>query len=189
MEILKNQKEPLDKTNKIANQVAKEQQSAPATKADLYPEDIKKRRKCTISEAMIKTLVRQLGAELSNYHLYRTFSAYYQRIGLPKLGIYYLERANEENVHHNWIFNYLTECDADFQYPKVEAINVDITDNVLPFRLTVDREIETTQGINQIVNQAVEEGDWSTFQMLNGDDPDFGRLVREQVNYFCLKVQ
>lgn len=36
----------------------------------------------------------------------------------------------------------------------------------MPFAATVDREIETTMGINKIVDQAQKEGDWATFQWL-----------------------
>ena len=71
--------------------------------------------------------------------------------------------------------------DALFQYPPVPAIKVNIVNRVMPFAATVDREIETTMGINKIVDQAQKEGDWATFQWLNGEDEDEGRLVKEQV--------
>ena len=64
--------------------------------------------------------------ELENHNLYKTFAAYFHRNDLPKLGVYYDERAAEENVHHRWIYNYLIECDAEFSYPQVPAINVDV---------------------------------------------------------------
>ena len=35
--------------------------------------------------------------------------------------------------------------------------------------------------INKIVDQAQKEGDWATFQWLNGDNEDTGMLVKEQV--------
>jgi ferritin len=139
------------------------------------------RRKCTLSSVMVEMLVKQMSAELANHSLYRTFANYFDVEGLPKLATYWLGRAAEEYLHHEWIYKYLTTNDALFQYPPVPAIKVNIIDRVMPFAATVDREIETTMGINRIVDQAQKEGDWATFQWLNGEDEDEGRLVKEQV--------
>ena len=139
------------------------------------------RRKCPLSSVMIEMLVKQMSAELANHALYMTFANYFEVEGLPKLGIYWRGRAKEEYLHHSWIFEYLTENDALFQYPPVPPIKVDIVDRIMPFAATVDREIETTMSINKIVDQAQKEGDWATFQWLNGDNEDTGMLVKEQV--------
>lgn len=139
------------------------------------------RHKCPLSSVMIEMLVKQMSAELANHALYMTFANYFEVEGLPKLGIYWRGRAKEEYLHHLWIFEYLTENDALFQYPPVPPIKVDIVDRIMPFAATVDREIETTMSINKIVDQAQKEGDWATFQWLNGDDEDTGMLVKEQV--------
>ena len=49
-----------------------------------------------------------------------------------------------------------------------------------PFKMTVDLEIETTQMIYEIVDQAAAECDWATFNWLLGHDETTGRLVEEQ---------
>ena len=141
----------------------------------------KSRRTCTLSEEMIKMLVKQMSAELANHDLYRTFANYFAVEGLPKLEEYYLARAKEEYLHHDWIYKYLSENDAVFQYPPVPPINVDITNRIMPFDATVDREIETTMSINLIVDEAMKEKDWATFQWLHGTDNVSGMLVKEQV--------
>jgi ferritin len=84
-------------------------------------------------------------------------------------------------MHHEWIRNYLMQCNVEFEYPEVPAVNVDIDDNLIPFKNTVDREIETTGGINNIVNQAKVENDYATLKFLNGDGDEFGMLVKEQI--------
>ena len=132
----------------------------------------KRRRTCTLSSVMIEMLVKQMSAELANHSLYRTFANFFDVEGLPKLAIYWLGRAAEEYLHHEWIYKYLTTNDALFQYPSVPAIKVNITDRIMPFAATVDREIETTMSINKIVDQAQKEGDWATFQWLNGEDEE-----------------
>lgn len=186
MELLVNESAAQEKAKQGAEQVKQTIENSPENKAVIFPEEKKARRKCTLSNEMIKMLVYQMAHELENHNLYKTFAAYFYRNDLSKLGIYFDERAAEENVHHQWIYNYLTECDAEFTYPQVPAINVDITDHIAPFRLTVDKEIETTLGINQIVNLAGEEGDWATFTFLTGEDEKTGKLVKEQRNYISL---
>lgn len=145
------------------------------------------RRKCPLSQTIVEMLVKQLGAEMANHNLYKSFANYFATEGLTRLEVYFNGRADEEMLHHSWIYKYLTENDAVFQYPPIPAINVDIRDRNFPFDATVDREIETTLGINKIVDQALKEGDWATFQWLNGDSKEDGMLVREQV-VFCLKI-
>ena len=72
----------------------------------------KSRRICTLSQSMIEMLVKQLSAELANHSLYRTFANYFAVEGLPKLEEYFKERAKEEYLHHDWIYNYLSENDS-----------------------------------------------------------------------------
>lgn len=139
------------------------------------------RRRCPLSDKIVEMLVKQLGAEVANHNLYKTFANYFATEGLNKLETYWNGRASEELVHHNWIFDYLTENDALFQYPPIPAISIDIRSRITPFEATVDREIETTLGINKIVDQAMKEGDWATFQWLNGSNPEDGMLVKEQI--------
>ena len=141
----------------------------------------KSRRVCTLSKVMTNMLVTQLAAELSNKHLYMTFANYFGTNGLPKLEEYFIRRAEEEELHHRWIYWYLGYNDAEFQYPAVGPINVDITNHIYPFTATVDKEIETTMRINEIVAQAVKEGDWATFNWLHGTNKNEGMLVKEQV--------
>lgn len=141
----------------------------------------KSRRICPLSKAIIELLVKQLGAEITNAHLYRTFANYFACLGLPKLEEYYLMRAKEEDNHHSWIMWYLNYNDAQFQYPEIKAINVEITDPVVTFADTIDREIETTMSISKIVKQAFEENDWATYGWLMGDSDETGKLVKEQI--------
>lgn len=144
-----------------------------------------KRRKCTLSEEIQKMLLRQLKHEMYNHNLYMSFSNFYGVQGLAVLEEYYKLRAKEEYLHAEWIRTYMNENDSAYVYPDIPAISEVFEDNVTPFKLTVDKEIETTQLIYEIVDQALEEGDWATFNWLNGDSDEIGRLVQEQVN-FCL---
>lgn len=120
------------------------------------------RKQRLISENLTKLLVKQLAHELKNYNLYKQFASYYKIEGIEKLGEYYDKRAKEELEHHNWVFDYLTEGDAKFQYPVVEANNVTVKNHLEPFQLTVEREIETTNLIYDLYDAAKTERDYMT---------------------------
>lgn len=145
------------------------------------------RRKCTLSKEIQQLLLRQLKHELQNHNIYMNFANYFGVRGLVVLEEYFKQRADEEYLHHSWVRKYLNENDAEYIYPAIDQFNGKIEDMVDPFKITVDLEIETTQMINEIVDQAAEEGDWATFNWLNGHDKETGMLVNEQVD-FCLSA-
>lgn len=157
------------------------EQKGPETMADTDKTINSRRRQCTISENIQNLLCTQLRAELSNYNLYNTFALFFEREGLWKMAEYWRARSEEENMHHTWIRNYLASCDARIEYPEVPVTKIDIRNRVAPFADTVDREIETTSGINRIMNEAMKESDWATVAFLMGDSDEEGKLIREQV--------
>lgn len=132
------------------------------------------RRKTTLSDEVAGMLITQIGNEIHNHNAYRTFQNYYTLKGYDKIAEYYRMRALEELEHHIWILTYLNNCDVPFSYPKVKPIEYEINDDVDPFRITVDLEIETTVGISSIVKAAWNEGDYQTFQWL------MESLIKEQ---------
>lgn len=139
------------------------------------------RRATSISNEMRDLLVRQLQHELMNFTLYNSFSVYYSCKGFDKFGKYYKARADEELRHQQWIMGYLSDCDAVFEYPAIPVNGpVKIEDDVQPFEMTVDREIETTGLILEMANRAFAEGDWLTLSFLLGSY-NGARLVPEQI--------
>lgn len=138
------------------------------------------RRKTSLSNALRDLFVRQLQHEMKNFTFYNTFAVYYSCKGLEKLGQYYEARANEELEHQKWVMEYLKECDADFEYPGIPVNESQPLDEISPFRLTVDREIETSEMIKEIANQAQKEGDWMTLAFLMGNLNN-ARLIPEQI--------
>lgn len=87
---------------------------------------------------------------------------YYGVQGLDDLAAYFEKRAEEEMNHHQWIFEYLTDADFEFDYPVIEKNNLTFKNVVEPFQRTVEREIETTQMLYAIYKAAKEEGDYMT---------------------------
>lgn len=127
-----------------------------------------------MSEKIGELLVNQISHELFNHNLYRTFANFFATEGITDLEKYYIHRAEEELTHHRWIVDYLNNSDFDFKYPAVKAVDEDVTDYITPFKLTVDKEIETTELIYKIVDATLEEKDWQTFNWLQS------KLVPEQ---------
>lgn len=142
---------------------------------------IKENRTGTLSEKMVELLIRQLKHELYNHNLYRTFANYFGVKGFAVLEKYYIERAEEEKHHHDWIINYLGETDSNVKYPAIPEIEEEWDDMVKPFQITVDAEIKTTQMIYEMVDQASQEKDWGTYMWLLSENDDWGMLVKEQV--------
>lgn len=139
------------------------------------------RRQTSLSDELRDLFVRQLQHELKNFSLYNSFAVYFSCKGLEKLGKYYKGRADEELVHQQWIMEYLSECDAIFEYPGIpENANQKVSDDLTPFTMTVEREIETTQMIMEIADTAFKQGDWMTLSYLMGNF-NGARLIPEQI--------
>lgn len=132
------------------------------------------------TKEMTDLLVNQLQDELYNHNLYKTMAAWFGNEGLPVLEEYYNRRAKEELLHHDWIYWYLTYRGIKFHYPEIPEIKEEWDDRVTPFKLTVEKERETTLEILNMCDQAMEDGDWITLQWLQGSDDKHGKLVAEQ---------
>lgn len=131
-----------------------------------------------LSDTMIDKLVKQIQHELYNHNLYKTFANFFLVEGLMKLYQYYTNRANEELLHHNWIVDYLNANHIEFKYPSIPEVSEEFDDYITPFEQTLDKEIETTNSINAIVELALEEKDWLTFNWLMKNSGS--KLVAEQ---------
>ncbi|MDR1721675.1 MAG: hypothetical protein LBR24_01340 [Methanobrevibacter sp.] len=124
------------------------------------------RREQSIGPKTAKLLVEQIGHEMYNHNLYRTFANYFAVKGLHKLEEYYIARANEELNHHQWIVDRLNYADVLYKYPEIPAVDVDIPDEETTFVLTLDKEIETTTLIFDIVEAAKAEKDYESVKWL-----------------------
>ena len=131
-----------------------------------------------LSDKMIDRLVDQIHHELYNHNLYRTFANFFLVEGLMKLYEYYTARANEEFIHHQWIVDYLNANHIEFKYPAIPEVSESFDDYLIPFELTLEKEIETTNLINEMVDLALNDKDWLTFNWLMSDSG--AKLVAEQ---------
>lgn len=125
---------------------------------------------------MIKSLQNQMMAELHNHNLYQTFANYAASKGLMLLCSYYRHRATEEYNHHNWIRDFIVECNtfSDYNTGVFPVINVESIEDT--FIQTMEAEIKTTKSIEDLVDLANEECDYITLQWLLKS----GGLLEEQ---------
>lgn len=128
----------------------------------------------SLKKEIAEILVIQIAHELYNQNLYKTFANYFGVKGFLKLEEYYLKRAHEEYNHSEWIREYLNDCDVIFQYPQIDKVEVTINNLIEPFILTVDKEIDTTDKINEIAIKALSLPDLATFNFLQ-------KLISEQI--------
>ena len=133
------------------------------------------RKLSLISQTIADLLVKQLAHELKNRNLYLSFANYFIVNGIDELAQYYTKRAEEENHHHQWIMDYLSDADCIFMYPTVEQNSEKIVSNISPFIQTVDREILTTDLIYAIYEAAKAEKDFMTTTWLHD------KLLVEQI--------
>jgi ferritin len=135
------------------------------------------RKKSLLSSEIQQLLIAQITHELKNHNLYKNFENYFSIVGLKDLEIYWNKRAEEEYNHHKWIFDYMSEADCKVLY-EVTPLNTEqqeIKTIADPFIFTVTREIETTQMLYKIYEQALSEKDYMTASWL------FEKLIKEQI--------
>lgn len=132
------------------------------------------RKKCLVSNTIGEMLVKQIAHELKNYDLYKSFANYFDVEGVADLATYFNKRADEEKNHHEWCISYLTDANYKVLYPAIEVNTVKIENYSTPFDATIEREIETTQLIYKIYEQAISEKDYMTAAWL------LEKLIKEQ---------
>lgn len=128
-----------------------------------------------VSPEVGSLMVKQIAHELKNYNLYRSYANFFNIEGIIPLETYYLQRAKEELLHHDWLSDYLAEGDFKFVYPAVEVNTEAFSKYIEPFVQTIDREIQTTQMIYAIYEQCLSEKDYMTCSWL------YEKLIKEQI--------
>lgn len=140
-----------------------------------------KRRESYLTDEVAKLLIEQIGNEYENHFLYHSFAIWFDINSLFGQADYFYKRAEEEKEHAQWIIDYLTQSDYLFAIPAVRPDMIDIYKGctgksfeiVYPHKVTIDREIETTEAIQMIYKKAHEMGDYITSHWLK-------RLLEEQ---------
>lgn len=110
-----------------------------------------------ISDELTSSLQEQVGHEKFNANLYLFIAGWLKNKGLNNLASHFDSQHDEETQHAKIIFDLLTDLNAPVRIPEIGEVNLSFG-NVLDIaKAYLDREILTTESLNDIKKQAIEE--------------------------------
>lgn len=112
-----------------------------------------------ISENLKSSLVEQLGAEKYNSHVYLYIASFLNGRGLNNLAKLFEKQHQEEQEHSLIIYKLLSDLNATFDFPEINGCSMSFNTILDIANLFLEREIITTNSLNEIKNQAMDEND------------------------------
>jgi ferritin len=119
-----------------------------------------------LSDGLVKSLNEQINAEFYASNLYLQMSAWCANKGLPGCASFLRKQSSEETVHMQRLFNYVTETGALAVLGTVAAPPLTYKSALDIFEKTFDHERDVTKRIFKLVEKALAEKDYSTFNFL-----------------------
>jgi ferritin len=119
-----------------------------------------------LSDGLVKSLNEQINAEFYASNLYLQMSAWCANKGLPGCASFLRKQSSEETVHMQRLFNYVTETGAPAVLGTVAAPPLTYKSALDIFEKTFDHERDVTKRIFKLVEKALAEKDYSTFNFL-----------------------
>ena len=110
-----------------------------------------------ISDNLADLLNSQLSHEKFNANLYLYIAGYLKNKGLGGLAKHFMDQHSEETEHSIIIFDLLTDLSANVVMNEINEVSIPINSISEIAKLYLDREILTTDSLNEIKNQAIEE--------------------------------
>lgn len=112
-----------------------------------------------ISDNLIESIVNQIGEEKKNANIYLGIASYLNGKGLSNLAKKFEEQHAEETEHSFILYKLLSDLSVIFIVPETESYNLALIENIGDIaNLYLEREIETTDSLGEIKNQAMDEG-------------------------------
>ncbi len=119
-----------------------------------------------LSENLLKKLNTQVTLEFFSSNLYLQMSAWCDNKGLNGAAKFLRDHAAEEMSHMQKIFDYIQDTGALTVIDAIEKPKIEYTDLKDIFVQTYQHEKMITSQINEIVDLALSEKDYSTFNFL-----------------------
>lgn len=119
-----------------------------------------------LSEKLLQKLNTQVTLEFYSSNLYLQMSAWCDYKGLPGSAKFFRDHAKEEMSHMQKIFDYIQDTGALAIVDAIEKPDIDFSDLKNLFATTYNHEQMITKQINEIVDIALSEKDYSTFNFL-----------------------
>lgn len=119
-----------------------------------------------LSQELVERLNRQINLEHYSANIYLQMSSWCESKGLEGCAAFLKQHAAEEMSHMHRLFNYVNETGAMVTIDTIEAPQSDFQSIADVFHATYDHECEVTRSINALVDHALGEKDYSTFNFL-----------------------
>lgn len=110
-----------------------------------------------ISEGLRLALVEQWGHEVYNSHIYLQVMAYLKNRGFDNIAKQFEDQYDEELGHAKIILNLLLDLNSEFKAPVIEEVPFEINSFMDIAQLYLEREIYTTESLEEIKQLAMEE--------------------------------
>jgi ferritin len=110
-----------------------------------------------ISDNLNESLCQQLGHEKFNANLYLYVAGYLKNKGLNQLSKIFEEQHDEETKHSLMIYSLLTDLSSPIAIPEINEVNAPINSIMDIADIYLQREIDTTNSLNEIKHLAMDE--------------------------------
>ncbi|QSR88324.1 ferritin [Methylacidiphilum caldifontis] len=119
-----------------------------------------------ISQKIIPSLYKQIGSEFQAFILYLAIGSYFEIEALPELASFFFQQADEERQHALKFIRFLIDNDVPVNIPPIPAADSSFKDPESAIRLSLEREINVTKEIHELVRLAKEEKDFTSDNFL-----------------------
>ena len=119
-----------------------------------------------LGAAMVDKLNEQINLENFSSNLYLQMSTWCNFKGLEGCGTFLSKHAQEEREHAERLFNYVNETGAMVVLGQIDAPPTEFESVADVFKKTYEHECLVTRKINELVDTALTEKDYSTFNFL-----------------------
>jgi len=119
-----------------------------------------------LSAVMISQLNEQINLEFYSSNLYLQMSAWCEEKGFDGAADFLRKHANEEMMHMNRLFTYVSETGALPILGSIDAPPHEFDGLIDIFKATYQHECKVTKAINGLAHSAFTNQDYSTFNFL-----------------------
>ncbi len=139
-----------------------------------------------IGEKMVKALNQQLNREIYSGYLYLSMAAYFESQGLKGFANWMRVQWQEELMHAMKFFDYILSRGGRVELFAIEEPPKNWSSPLNAFEYGLEHERKVTKLINDLVDIAIAEKDYATFNMLQWfvkeqveEEESFGEIVEK----------
>ncbi len=127
-----------------------------------------------MGDRIVRVLNQQLNRELYSAYLYLSMAAYFDSLGLKGFASWMKVQWKEELMHAMKFFDYISSRGGRVELYAIEEPPKSWSSLLNAFEYALEHERKVTKLINELVDLAIAEKDYATFNMLQW-------FVKEQV--------